>query len=262
MKLFLQSLSNTPIVSTPPVEEPTPTGEEIAYGLIAGQSNAAGRRTAGMPTMYTGPMTLNGHTAYIRNMALNPDTFEVLECYVNTSDSIGRVGCQPPLAYHLLEGLQKDVHLLQCGWGGKTILNWDNGKTYMEWIVSTASELATAAAAEGKAARFPYCLWIQGESDGGDTTGYYRDKLRSLASRLRSRLGEENMKFIIVQMSDCQTGVGNLAQLQATQEEVAQDANNFLISKASGPDVCKDTLHWAIEKYESVGQVAASIILS
>jgi hypothetical protein len=258
MLQFFQSLRTGGTVSAPPTDPNKPIRR---YVINSGQSNAAGRRSAGLPAQYTGQMVLNGHTAYIRNYALNPSSFEVLEAYVNTSDSVGRVGYQPSLAYHLLEAWQEDVRIVQCALGGMKINNWDDGKAFMEWLVATVNELKAEASAEGYTAKF-YFAWTQGESDGGDTTGVYRDKLRSLVSRCRSRFGTPDMPFIIVQMTDCQTGVGRLTELQATQAEVATDANNHLISKESGPDVCQDNLHWAIDKYVDVGVEVATLINS
>ena len=88
----------------------------------------------------------------------------------------------------------------------------------------------------------------------------YAAKLRNLINDLRIYTGTPDLAFIIVQMIDCQTGMTGLVDIQTAQLDVSGDDNVFLVSKGSGPNTCRDTLHFSDEKYMDVADEVFEII--
>lgn len=228
------------------------------YVWLSGQSNMAGRcetsELTGENAYLLDPITIGSNSAYIRDFTNNPTTWEILEAGVNTSDNALQFGIQPKLAYDLLTLMEVDLYFLQVAQGGKTIANWDEGSAFWNFIIDQTN----AIKASDPKAKFEYFIWIQGESDGGGTG--YDSKLWALITRLRNVINP-NLKVLIVQMIDCQTGVSGLSFLQSEQASVAGDSSlNELIAKGGVGDGCRDTLHFDLGKYLDVADKCYEIL--
>jgi hypothetical protein len=238
--------------STPP--EPS---NIVDYGLAAGQSNMAGRgdstQLTGDTSYLSGLTVVDGNTAYIKNRAINPNSFDVMEAGVNTSDTVDDFGTQLELAYRMCEYKQKDFNYIQCAFGGTPIEDYVYGSDNFTWIMDEVRSVRYSLDAEGKELRIPFMIWIQGESNAGDLSTYKSDLIQMI-NDYRVRLQQPNMTFVIGQMIDCQTGVVNLAQLQQIQLEVSQEVDNcILVPKSLAVNTCSDPLHWDNDYYISAG---------
>jgi hypothetical protein len=227
------------------------------YIWFAGQSNSAGRAESvdltGSLSYLASPLVVNGNTAYIRNYATNPTTYETLEAGVNTSDVAGRYGSELKFAYDYLVNKNRDLHILKMAVGGEPISSFADNTTYYNYIVNQTNAIKAA----DPLARFQTLVWIQGESDGGNTG--YADKLRNLISRFRRDISP-NLRVVIVQMIDCQTGVADLSALQNEQLEVSNDdTRNILIPKGVS-DTCRDTLHFSDNKYFEISDELTNLV--
>ena len=236
---------------------------ESGHGLM-GQSNAAGRMlSADLSPTYSeliGPMVVDGYTATILNKAINPDTYATMEAGVNTSDAVSKLGMQPKFAYEMLGYGNEDFKFIQCAYGGTPIELYQYGTANFTWFTDAVRDAKIDAASRGNEFVLKSLTWIQGESHGGDSTAVYAAKLRTLISNIRIYTGSPDLAFIIVQMIDCQTGVTGLSAIQAAQADVAGDDNVYLVSKSSGPDTCRDTLHFSDAKYVDVGYEVFEIV--
>lgn len=236
-----KSIADYPTATKQP-DTTKPTDTLYTY-IIAGQSNAGGRVGSGFYTgNYGGLIGAGRFKAFTKNYGQN-NSFEQLQTGVNCSDDLNAAGIQPILGYELTNYKRRDIYFLQSISNGIVILNWDVDRAMGKWLDTSIVNFTTSALTDHKKVVFKGFIWIQGESNGGDSLGYYKGKLETLLARVRLKTGNPTLPAIIVQMSDCQTGVKNLALLQEAQATVAAKSNNYLISKSIGNN-CKDALHF------------------
>jgi hypothetical protein len=241
-------------------EPPTPPNDTVSIYLIFGQSNAAGRTnvTTNYVSSYAylaDPIILDGDTAFIRGYGSNYSSLDVLEAGVNSSDDMNdnRAGIQPLLGYNLIDYRNENVYFIQSALGGMAAFNWTTSSNPIyKWGDSTCADVRADFEAIGKIPVFKAFIWIQGETDGGSDTATYRTRLNQMKTISRDITETPDLPFILVQMIDCQSGVTDLAKLQALQSlwvsENASD-NVYILEKGVDTDTCQDTLHFTFDKY-------------
>lgn len=233
----------TVLINAAPITQPLDT---LYYYIIAGQSNAAGRVIyTNWTAPYAGKIKTATHTAFTKNSALNPGSFDTLETGTNTSDQVGYSAGQPNLGYDLINYKNRDVYFIQSALGGQAITAWDVGQYLGDWLDSSITLVQSRAITAGKRSAFKGMIWIQGETGGGGDTATYHSKCNALFARIRAEANTPNLPIYIVQMKDCQTGVSSLGPLQDVQASIGAQTNNVLVGKTdTPPNSCQDNLHF------------------
>lgn len=245
----------------------TPIGDTAYIILNMGQSNDAGRNAVstnyiGMWAYLADTIKVSGKYGYIRNYLGEDYQFKPLKAAHNAADGLDRnqAGFQPKLMYDMVSYKNRDLYMLQSSQGGKKIVNWDDASQVIAiWTDTSIASVRSMFLSQGKYPKFIACVWIQGESDGGNFATSYGNALRRVISKTRTQTANPTLPFIIVEMTDCQTGVTNLAALQAKQEEVALDSYNYLIGKG-GAGGCQDNLHFNFERQRYISDQIFAII--
>lgn len=261
------NLGATGSATTQVTVELTPIGDTAYIILNIGQSNASGRNP--VSTNYTGmwayladTVKIGGKYGYIRGYQADSAAFAPLKAAHNASDGYDRnqAGYQVKLMYDMVSYKSRDLYLIQSAQGGKKIVNWDDASQVIAiWTDSTIASVRSMFLAQGKYPKFIAAIWTQGESDGGNFATSWGNALRRIITKTRTQTANATLPFIIVEMIDCQTGVTNLAALQAKQEEIGAETHNYLIGK-SGAGGCQDNLHMNFERMRYVSDQIFNII--
>lgn len=241
---------------------------DTAYIIInLGQSNATGRNA--VSTNYVGSWAYladtikkDGFYGYIRGYLSDSAEFAPLKAAHNAADGYDRnqAGFQPKLMYDMVDYKNRDIYLIQSAQGGKKLTNWDtDGQPLAVWTDTAITDVKADFLAAGIYPKFLACVFIQGESDGGNFATSWANGVKRVAADVRTYTGNGALPFIVVEMIDCQTGVTNLAALQAAQEGLASEPNFYLIGK-SGAGGCQDNLHFNFERQRYVADQIFAII--
>lgn len=125
---------------------------------------------------------------------------------------------------------------------------------------STTQELAAKVAC---GLPFKAYVWIQGEADAGSSNANnYQTNLTGFINAKRTALGQPNMPFIIVSLSDLQnsTNYPFLSVVKAAQQAVAAAMTNVYYIEQN--NVTSDGSHYTAAGYDSIAYQIFNVVKS
>lgn len=242
--------------------------------LVAGQSNADGRAAPGdLPTSPVNLQLPQDDVDFYRKVENQSATLTTLRPGLSETGSFGlAITLGRSLADELADGIHTRIAVIKYANGG-TKLNsqWagggdatasGDGPEYTIFKETVTNGLATLAATYPNATmEYIGMVWMQGESDVGDTS--YETRLTALIGDVRATF-HSDLPFVICRLSDGQTALNaaGLEVVRTAQTNVADaDPLNALVD-TDGFGMKTDNLHFDAVGQQQMGNAAAFELLN
>lgn len=242
--------------------------KKLKVYLLGGQSNAVGcASVAGLPENLKGPQ--KGAIIFVRGECkLGPYGWaslrEGLGSAFGDRDGIGTIG--PELTFGVNMAPSKPdqvIAILKCAWGGTNLgAQWRppsaggrTGELYTNFVKAVHEGMAALDPAfEPEIAGM---IWMQGESDTGDTTmaNDYAKNLTCLIKDIRAEFKKPDMPFVLAQINKAPAWEAkNLGVVvRAAEEQVAKKVPNTATFPTDDYKM-SDPWHYDTAGYVSLGE--------
>jgi hypothetical protein len=240
--------------------------KKVKVYLVAGQSNAVGcSMVTGMPAEYKGfnrnvIIFVRGECrlgrygwAYLR---------DGLGSGFGDRDGKGTIGPELTFGYEMAPGNSSEViAIIKIAWGGTNLgIQWrppgaggETGPLYKDWVAAYHEAMASLDPAfEPELAGM---LWMQGESDTGDSkmANEYRKNLTAFIKDIRTETKSPNLPFVLATISnaDAWKAYGNV--VRAAEADVAKTVPFTATFLTADYGMC-DPWHYDTPGMVSLGQ--------
>ncbi|MEL6813313.1 MAG: sialate O-acetylesterase, partial [Cyanobacteria bacterium J06598_3] len=217
---------------------------EVSVFLLGGQSNMVGlARNANLPSNLASP-----YPAVQIWQADIQDFSNLRPGFSGASGNFGEFGPELTFGRGIDGFAPEEVYLIKHATGATDLANdWDpDGTNNTEYDIFT--NRVTAALAELDSQNIGYdiegMLWMQGESDTGNTASAYESNLTAFIADMRDRYGND-MRFVIGKLNPTFAGVVTDAQ----EAVAAADSRNYIVDTDSF-ELLPDQVH-----YNAAGQI-------
>lgn len=164
----------------------------------------------------------------------------------------------------LKESSGKRILILNTGWGGQKIAQWDipTGRC-AAWMTNATEFMKKAIEEDGNIEVEPIAaFWSQGETNHDSTVDYYYDRLKVVVERLED--GTWGYEYPLVFTSLPRYPGYDIINPAIAQMRLASEDGTFIIASSiavafgsDATDETRDGQHWTQEVYEWIGEALA-----
>jgi hypothetical protein len=180
------------------------------------------------------------------------------KCYNLSNPSLGAEGEMSSIAPALASKLNnfKKIIFITSGRGGKSIVNSDdNNRNFINYNIQALKEM------EKKNNYLKFFIWIQGESDVGNSQKYTENFNNIYDSIVSNSNNKENVQLIITQTTKCKSKEDKY--LRAKQKEISLSKNKFINiinTDLLGNEFRYDDCHFNEKGIEKISEDLSNII--